>query len=91
MCEQLLNCPTDAAILAHVGLAQIILQELVGREPTARPERQLVDALTRDYARLLERYVLRRPQDWSGWYTMGLGAEPEAAPLAASRAARKAV
>jgi len=60
-------------------------------EHAAGDRHRLVDALTRSYARLLERYVLRRPQDWSGWYTMRLGAEPAAAPLAASRAARKAV
>jgi lauroyl/myristoyl acyltransferase len=58
-------------------------------ERAAGDRHRLVDALTRDYARLLEPYVLRHPQDWSGWYTMRLGAE--AAPLAASRAARKAV
>ncbi|MBI3767472.1 MAG: hypothetical protein HY271_03135 [Deltaproteobacteria bacterium] len=50
-----------------------------------------VDDLTLRYTRLLERYVLRHPEIWSGWYTMQLDdARRDAAPAAAvSRHARR--
>ncbi|HEY2387009.1 MAG TPA: hypothetical protein VGK30_08615 [Candidatus Binatia bacterium] len=57
----------------------------------ARDRHQRVDALARAYARLLERHVLRRPQDWSGWYTMRLAATRGTASAAAPDTARQAV
>ncbi len=62
--------------------------EASGRPP-AHDRHQVVDELTRDYARLLQRYVLRHPQIWSGWYTMGPRESREAAPFASSGVTRQ--
>lgn len=61
-------------------------------ESTAAASRHdTVDDLTLRYARLLERHVLRHPEIWSGWYTLQLDANRDAAPAAAaSRHARRA-
>jgi lauroyl/myristoyl acyltransferase len=76
------------------GAYDVLVEAPLADETYAEPRdrHQRVDALARAYARLLEGYVLRRPQDWSGWYTMRLAA-PVAAPSVPSAlaAAKRAV
>jgi predicted LPLAT superfamily acyltransferase len=85
----------DAALLpvfcvrTGPGAFDVVIEPALERvTTTARHE--AIDDLARRYGALLETYVLRHPELWSGWYSLHVdGAEREATtPAAATRDAR---
>ncbi len=60
---------------------------VIGRALAASPQiarRDAIEELVRAYARFLEERVLIQPELWSGWYSLALDGNAEAAPLAST-------
>jgi lauroyl/myristoyl acyltransferase len=76
---------TDAVLLPVVcvptgpGRFRVAIEAPLAIPPGVRPH-QAVESVVADYAAQLERWVLRNPELWSGWYQMRLPGDATAAP-----------